>query len=258
MIRLQGVCSLQEASRLVFLALLMLLSPAALAQSGLPIISITDGAEGGSEYSLTLQVLLLMSVLTLIPSLLIMMTSFVRIIIVLSLLRQAIGTAQTPPNQVLVGIALFLTIFVMSPVFMQVYDESIVPYINEDLSATDAYTLAVEPMRAFMIAQTREEDINAFMDIASVEQDMSYEEVPLSVLIPAFMTSELKTAFTIGFMIYIPFVIIDLVVASVLMSMGMMMLSPMMISMPFKLMLFVLADGWLLVMQSLTASFMVT
>jgi flagellar biosynthetic protein FliP len=256
--RFQELCVSRGAWQLVLLTLLVLLSPASLAQSGLPIVSISDSIDGGSEYSLTLQVLLLMSVLTLIPSLLIMMTSFVRIIIVLSLLRQAIGTAQTPPNQVLVGIALFLTIFVMSPVFMQVYDESIVPYINEEVSATDAYETAIEPIRMFMIAQTREEDMNAFMDMASVDMDMTYEEVPLSVLIPAFMTSELKTAFTIGFMIYIPFVIIDLVVASVLMSMGMMMLSPMMISMPFKLMLFVLADGWLLVMQSLTASFMGT
>lgn len=242
----------------MLLGLLVLISPTLMAQGGLPIVNISDNVDGGSEYSLTLQVLLLMSVLTLIPSLLIMMTSFVRIIIVLSLLRQAIGTAQTPPNQVLVGIALFLSIFIMSPVFMQIYDESVVPYLNEEVSATAAYDTAIEPMRVFMIAQTREEDMNAFMDIASVDMSVSYEDVPLSVLIPAFMTSELKTAFTIGFMIYVPFVIIDLVVASVLMSMGMMMLSPMMISMPFKLMLFVLADGWLLVMQSLTASFMVT
>lgn len=242
----------------MLLGLLVLISPTLMAQGGLPIVNISDNVDGGSEYSLTLQVLLLMSVLTLIPSLLIMMTSFVRIIIVLSLLRQAIGTAQTPPNQVLVGIALFLSIFIMSPVFMQIYDESVVPYLNEEVSATAAYDTAIEPMRVFMIAQTREEDMNAFMDIASVDMSVSYEDVPLSVLIPAFMTSELKTAFTIGFMIYVPFVIIDLVVASILMSMGMMMLSPMMISMPFKLMLFVLADGWLLVMQSLTASFMVT
>jgi flagellar biosynthetic protein FliP len=228
----------------------------AMAQSGLPVFSVSDGADGNAEYSLTLQVLLLMSVLTLIPSLLIMMTSFVRVIIVLSLLRQAIGTAQTPPNQVLVGIALFLTLFIMAPVFQQVYDDAIIPYINSEASANDAFDAAIVPMREFMILQTREEDMSAFMDIASVELTTPYEEVPLSVLIPAFMTSELKTAFTIGFMIYIPFVIIDLVVASVLMSMGMMMLSPMMISMPFKLMLFVLSDGWLLVMQSLTASFM--
>lgn len=228
----------------------------ALAQTGLPVISMTEDASGGAEYSLTLQILLLMTVLTLVPSLLIMMTSFVRVIIVLSLLRQAIGTAQTPPNQVLVGIALFLTIFIMSPVFQQVYDEAIVPYMNQEVSATDALSAAESPVRTFMIAQTREEDIGVFMDIAGIDAGTVYEEVPLSVLIPSFMTSELKTAFTIGFMVYIPFAIIDLVVASVLMSMGMMMLSPMMISMPFKLMLFVLSDGWLLVMQSLTASFL--
>lgn len=228
----------------------------AFAQSGLPVISMTEDANGGAEYSLTLQILLLMTVLTLVPSLLIMMTSFVRVIIVLSLLRQAIGTAQTPPNQVLVGIALFLTIFIMSPVFQEVYDEAIVPYMNQEVSAAEAFSAAESPVRTFMIAQTREEDIGVFMDIADIDAGTIYEEVPLSVLIPSFMTSELKTAFTIGFMIYIPFVIIDLVVASVLMSMGMMMLSPMMISMPFKLMLFVLSDGWLLVMQSLTASFL--
>ena len=252
-----------SAGRMLKFLLLILLSVGVLlpasqvwAQSGLPVFNVTDTADGDAEYSLTLQVLLLMSVLTLIPSLLIMMTSFVRIIIVLSLLRQAIGTAQTPPNQVLVGIALFLTLFIMAPVFQQVYDDAIIPYIDTDISANDAFDAAIIPMREFMILQTREEDMSAFMDIAAVDMATPYEEVPLSVLIPAFMTSELKTAFTIGFMIYIPFVIIDLVVASVLMSMGMMMLSPMMISMPFKLMLFVLSDGWLLVMQSLTASFM--
>jgi len=231
-------------------------APEVFAQSGLPVFNVTDTGDGDAEYSLTLQVLLLMSVLTLIPSLLIMMTSFVRIIIVLSLLRQAIGTAQTPPNQVLVGIALFLTLFIMAPVFQQVYDEAIIPYINTEVSANDAFDAAIIPLREFMLLQTRDEDLSAFMDIASVDTATPFEEVPLSVLIPAFMTSELKTAFTIGFMIYIPFVIIDLVVASVLMSMGMMMLSPMMISMPFKLMLFVLSDGWLLVMQSLSSSFM--
>ncbi len=235
---------------------LLLLSTNALAQTGLPVVSMTDNPDGGTEYSLTLQVLLLMSALSLLPSLLIMMTSFVRVIIVLSLLRQAIGTAQTPPNQVLVGIALFLTLFIMAPVFQEVYDNAILPYINEEVSANAALGAAESPVRAFMMAQTREEDLNVFMDIAQLDAGQSYDDVPLTVLIPAFMTSELKTAFTIGFMIYIPFVIIDLVVASVLMSMGMMMLSPMMISMPFKLMLFVLADGWILVMQSLTASFM--
>jgi flagellar biosynthesis protein FliP len=258
MINLKQYFSLRRVIWLLAICTALFTGTQAMAQSGLPVFNISDGTDGNSEYSLTLQVLLLMSVLTLIPSLLIMMTSFVRVIIVLSLLRQAIGTAQTPPNQVLVGIALFLTIFIMSPVFLQVYDESVIPYINEEVTANQAFDSAVAPLRSFMIMQTREEDMSAFMDIADVDMSTEYEDVPLSVLIPAFMTSELKTAFTIGFMIYIPFVIIDLVVASVLMSMGMMMLSPMMISMPFKLMLFVLADGWLLVMQSLTASFMGT
>lgn len=257
-----GLSNGSASMRLKYLCLLMaagaalLMGSEAVAQSGLPILSVSDTADGESEYSLTLQVLLLMSVLTLLPSLLIMTTSFVRIIIVLSLLRQALGTAQTPPNQVLVGIALFLTLFIMAPVFQQVYDDAVIPYINSDVTANDAFDAAIVPMREFMILQTREEDMSAFMDIAAVDMTTPYEEVPLSVLLPAFMTSELKTAFTIGFMIYIPFVIIDLVVASVLMSMGMMMLSPMMISMPFKLMLFVLSDGWLLVMQSLSSSFM--
>jgi flagellar biosynthetic protein FliP len=199
------------------------------AQTGLPLVNITEDPSGATEYSLTLQVLILMTVLTLLPSLLIMMTSFVRVIIVMSLLRQAIGTAQTPPNTVLVGIALFLTFFIMSPILETVYNDSIVPYIEEEVSAEQA--------------------------IEGYEYDGVADTIPLSILIPSFMTSELKTAFTIGFLIYIPFVIIDLVVASVLMSMGMMMLSPMMISMPFKLMLFVLADGWILIMQSLTSSF---
>jgi len=233
-------------------ALSFLASP--LLAQGLPAVSVTTDASGASEYSLTLQILVLMTVLTLLPSLLIMMTSFVRIIIVMSLLRQALGTGQTPPNTVLVGISLFLTLFVMSPVFESVYNDAMVPYLNEELSAESAIDIASAPVREFMITQTRETDLSAFASIAEIEE-LDEESVPINVLIPAFMTSELKTAFTIGFLIYIPFVIIDLVVASILMSMGMMMLSPMMISMPFKLMFFVLADGWTLVMQSLTASF---
>lgn len=239
--------------KLLLLLILAASAPPLLAQ-GLPAVSVTTDASGASEYSLTLQILVLMTVLTLLPSLLIMMTSFVRIIIVMSLLRQALGTGQTPPNTVLVGISLFLTLFVMSPVFESVYNDAMVPYLNEELSAESAIEIASAPVREFMIAQTRETDLSAFASIAEIEE-LDEESVPINVLIPAFMTSELKTAFTIGFLIYIPFVIIDLVVASILMSMGMMMLSPMMISMPFKLMFFVLADGWTLIMQSLTASF---
>lgn len=249
-------CNYSVAAGTVIAALLVAFLPIpAFAQDALPIVSVSETASGGTEYSLTLQILLLMTVLTLLPSFLIMMTSFVRIIIVLSLLRQAIGTAQTPPNQVLVGIALFLSIFIMSPVLQSIYDDALTPYMNDQIEATEAVELAADPLREFMLAQTREEDVGVFLDISDTQLDGDYSTVPMSILIPAFMTSELKTAFTIGFLLYIPFVIIDLVVASVLMSMGMMMLSPMMISMPFKLMLFVLADGWLLVMQSITASF---
>ena len=233
--------------------LLFLASGSVGAQVGLPAISVSQTPDG-TEYSLTLQILILMTVLTLLPSLLIMMTSFVRIIIVMSLLRQAIGTAQTPPNTVLVGISLFLTFFIMSPILNEIYDDSITPYLNAEISVERAVEVAQIPLRAFMLSQTREDDIAVFSDIAGQEYNEG-DEVPLSILLPSFMTSELKAAFTIGFLIYIPFVIIDLVVASVLMSMGMMMLSPMMISMPFKLMLFVLADGWILIMQSLAGSF---
>lgn len=235
--------------------LAIVFSGSAVAQTGLPLVNVSSDPNGATEYSLTLQVLILMTVLTLLPSILIMMTSFVRIIIVMSLLRQAIGTAQTPPNTVLVGIALFLTFFIMAPVFETLYEDAFVPYVAEEISAEAALDAATIPIRSFMLTQTREADLMVFSDIADFDYTDDESEIPLSILIPSFMTSELKTAFTIGFLIYIPFVIIDLVVASVLMSMGMMMLSPMMISMPFKLMLFVLADGWILIMQSLTASF---
>lgn len=242
--------------KILFLFLVSLFpfaSEVAWAQVGLPAVNVSQTPDG-EEYSLTLQILILMTVLTLLPSLLIMMTSFVRIIIVMSLLRQAIGTAQTPPNTVLVGISLFLTFFIMSPILSEIYEDSITPYLDSEISAEQAIDIGQAPLRAFMLAQTREDDIAVFSDIAGQEYSDG-EELPLSVLLPSFMTSELKTAFTIGFLIYIPFVIIDLVVASVLMSMGMMMLSPMMISMPFKLMLFVLADGWILIMQSIAGSF---
>ena len=235
----------------------MILSVPADAQTGLPIINMIDDGSGETKYSLTLQLLALMTLLTLLPSLLLMMTSFVRIIIVMSLLRQALGTAQTPPNQVFVGISLFLTIFIMSPVLTSVYDQAITPYFEEQVSFDTALLKAEEPFRNFMLNQTREADIAMFAEIANNKDITSPADVPLSTLVPAFITSELKSAFSIGFLIYIPFIVIDLVVASVLMSMGMMMLSPMMISMPFKLMLFVLVDGWTLIMGSLTGSFVI-
>ena len=246
-----------KVTKVFFLALLIFIPQLAWAQSGLPIINMIDDRSGSTQYSLTLQLLALMTVLTLLPSLLLMMTSFVRIIIVMSLLRQALGTAQTPPNQVLLGLALFLTIFIMMPVFSAVYDDAITPYFNEDIGFEEAVTVAREPFRTFMLNQTRESDIALFVEIAGNTEVVEPADVPFSTLVPAFITSELKSAFSIGFLIYIPFVVIDLVVASVLMSMGMMMLSPMMISMPFKLMLFVLVDGWTLIMGSLTSSFAV-
>ncbi len=226
----------------------------AAAQQGIPMVNV-KATSGGTQYSLTLQLLALMTALTLLPSLLLMMTSFVRIIVVLSLLRQALGTGQTPPNTVLVGLALFLSLFIMSPVLTSVYQDAAVPYMDNKISAQQALAAAEKPIRGFMLAQTREEDLATFLEIARKREVSAPSEVPFTTLVPAFIISELKSAFIIGFLIYIPFVVIDLIVSSVLMSMGMMMLSPMMISMPFKLMLFVLVDGWGLIMGSLAASF---
>ena len=236
------------------LALVWLVVPEMSWAQGLPMVNVSNG-KGGQQYSLTLQLLALMTTLTLLPSLLLMMTSFVRIIIVLSLLRQALGTAQTPPNTVLVGLALFLTLFIMSPVFDDIYRNAVAPYMNGSLGFDKAVAQAEGPIRAFMLNQTREDDIAMFMQIAQKKDVVSADDVPFTTLMPAFLTSELKSAFTIGFMIYIPFVVIDMIVSSVLMSMGMMMLSPMIISRPFKLMLFVLVDGWTLLMGSLASSF---
>ncbi|MEM7562928.1 MAG: flagellar type III secretion system pore protein FliP [Pseudomonadota bacterium] len=237
--------------------LLLVFAPELWAQSaGIPAISVDGGNSDGQTYSVTLEILALMTVLTLLPALLLMMTSFTRIIIVLSILRQALGTAQTPSNQIILGLALFLTLFIMSPVFDQVNQVALQPYLSGSVTAVDAMSLATEPFKTFMLAQTRETDIRMFADIAGVTEIESPEKTPLTLLMPAFVTSELKTAFQIGFLIFIPFVIIDLVVASVLMSMGMMMLSPMIISLPFKLMLFVLVDGWSLIMGTLASSFL--
>jgi flagellar biosynthetic protein FliP len=240
--------------RYLLLALLILSPALALAQ-GLPVLNVAGDPSKGANYSLTLELVALMTALTLLPSLLLSMTPFVRIIIVLSLLRQALGTGQTPPNQVLVGLALFLTFFIMSPVLTSVYDQALLPYMNKTLPGDKAIAAAQAPIRAFMLKQTRQDEIAAFVQISGKGPIADPAEVPFSTLVPAFITSELKSAFTIGFLIYIPFVIIDLIVASVLMSMGMVMLSPMMISMPLKLMLFVLVDGWTLTMSSLASSF---
>lgn len=240
----------------VLLAFLLLLSPLlAMAEPGIPALTLTTGEDGGQSYSLTLQILALMTVLTLLPAGLMMMTSFTRIIIVLAILRQAMGVQSTPSNQILIGLALFLTIFIMHPVFGSAYENGVKPYMDGDMQASEAVQAVSGPFRDFMIAQTRESDIELFAEIGGYAALESAEDVPFSLLLPAFVTSELKTAFQIGFLIFVPFLIIDLVVASVLMAMGMMMLSPMIISLPFKLMLFVLIDGWALLMGTLASSF---
>jgi flagellar biosynthetic protein FliP len=224
---------------------------------GLPAVTV-DGAEGGEQtYSLTIQVLLLMTLLTVLPAVLLSMTSFTRIIIVLAILRQALGTAQSPPNQVLLGLALFLTLFIMAPVADAAWQSGISPYLSGSIPIADAIPAILAPIREFMLSQTRESDLATFARIAGGVQFTSPEDVPLRMLMPAFVTSELKTAFQIGFLVFIPFLIIDLVVSSVLMSMGMMMLSPMLISLPFKIMLFVLVDGWALLIETLAVSFVV-
>lgn len=236
--------------------LLLLLSPAVLADNSmLSAVTVTTNDDGTQQYSVTLQVLALMTMLSFIPALVIMMTSFTRIIVVLAILRQAIGLQQTPSNQVLIGITLFLTFFIMAPVFKTVNEQAIQPYMAESITPVEAFEAAIVPVKAFMLHQTRVRDLDTFAQIAGIEVLEQPQDYPLTVVIPAFITSELKTAFQIGFMLFIPFLIIDLVVASVLMAMGMMMLSPMIISLPFKLMMFVLVDGWILVMGTLATSY---
>ena len=244
--------------KFILIILFLLIIPDAFADPGLPALTIETTNNGGKAYSLSLQVLVLMTVITLLPGLLLTMTSFTRIIIVLAILRQALGTAQTPSNQILLGLALFITFFVMTPVLTDVYSNSLQPYITEDIDAQTAIHNAVDPIKQFMIAQTRENDISLFVELSGKKELEKPEDVSMSVLLPAFVTSELKTAFQIGFILFIPFLIIDLVVASVLMSMGMMMLSPLIISLPFKLMLFVLVDGWSLVLGMLASSFYIS
>jgi len=225
------------------------------ADAGIPAFSLKTEPNGEQTYVLTLQIVALMTMLTLLPAGLMMLTAFTRIVIVLSILRQAIGLMQAPSNQVLIGLALFLTFFIMAPVFEKIYDDSVLPYMEEKIEMKEAFSKAQAPVREFMMAQTRETDIETFAKISNNTNIQSPADLPFSLLIPSFITSELKTAFQIGFLIYIPFLVIDLVVASVLMAMGMMMLSPMMISLPFKIMLFVLVDGWSLIMGTLASSF---
>lgn len=216
-------------------------------------IGITAG--NGSDLASVLQILLVLTVIALAPSILIMLTSFTRIIIVMHFTRTALGTQTSPPNQVLIGLSLFLTFFIMAPVFTQVYNDAILPLSREEISAEEAYDVGIEPIRDFMFEQTNTKDIRMFLDIAQIDEVETMEDIPIYVLIPSFIVSELRTAFIIGFLIYIPFIIIDMVVASALMSMGMMMLPPTTISLPFKILLFVMADGWNLIIGNLVKTF---
>jgi len=240
--------------RAALLALIVFM-PMIASAAGIPAVTVTTAPNGGQQYSLTLQILILMTAVTLLPGIVLMMTAFTRIVIVLAILRQALGAGQAPPNQVLIGLSLFLTLFVMGPVVDKINTDAVQPYMAEQIDATTALQRGAEPLKHFMLDQTRESDIATFVRISGGKGFDKPEDVPLRILVPAFATSELKSAFQIGFLIFIPFVIIDLVVASALMSMGMMMLSPVLISLPFKLMLFVLVDGWSLVMGTLAASF---
>lgn len=242
--------------RAVLLFILLLVSSGAGAQT-IPLVTSTPMPNGNTEYALGIQILMVMTVLTLLPAMLITMTAFTRILIVLAILRQALGTQQTPSNQIILGLSLFLTLFIMSPVIDVVWVQALTPYLDGELGFEAALLAAQEPIREFMFSHTRDKDLALFSELGGYPVFVSREEVPLFVLLPSFLVSELKTAFQIGFLLFVPFLIIDLVVASVLMSMGMMMLSPIIISLPFKLMLFVLIDGWSLISATLVASFSV-
>ena len=239
----------------LLLAAGLLAGGAAFAQQGGNLPLLTAQGPGGTSYSVPIQTLLFFTALSFLPAVLLLMTAFTRIVIVLSLLRQAMGTQAAPPNQVIVGLSLFLTFFVMSTTFDKIYETAYAPYAAGTLAAEQAIDEGVKPLREFMLKQTRQSDVQLFARLAKLPAEVKGEDVPLKVLVPAFVTSELKSAFQIGFMIFIPFLVIDMIVASVLMSLGMMMLSPVLVALPFKLMLFVLADGWNLLLGSLAASF---
>jgi len=225
-------------------------------QQPVPKISLSvDSSKNPKDVAVTLEILLLMTVLTLAPAILILMTSFTRVIVIFHFMRQAVGLQQMPPNQVLIGLALFLTLFIMNPVFDQTYKQAIQPYLAEELPFNDAAKTAIQPLRTFMLKQTREKDLSLLVSIAKLNKPQNASEIPTHVLVPAFVISELRIAFQIGFLIYVPFLVIDVVVASVLMSMGMLMLPPIMISLPFKILLFVLVDGWYLIVGSIIRSF---
>jgi flagellar biosynthetic protein FliP len=238
---------------------LFFLLPSAAFSGTIPLPSLQIGlgqADNPGQVSVLLQVVALLTILSLAPAILILMTSFTRLAVVFSFLKHAMGTQQVPPGQIIVGLALFLTLFIMMPVWQEINNNALQPYLNEEISRTEALEAAMHPIRNFMFKQTREKDLALFVKTAQLDKPNAPRDVPTSVLVPAFVISELKTAFIIGFVIYVPFLIIDMVVASVLLSMGMMMLPPIMISLPFKLMLFVLVDGWYLIVGSLVKSFM--
>ncbi|MBT3966194.1 MAG: flagellar type III secretion system pore protein FliP [Gammaproteobacteria bacterium] len=240
--------------RRLLLLFVVLVAPVSAWAAGIPALTLS---EDGGTYTLSLQILIMMTLLTLLPAAFMTMTSFLRIVIVLSLLRQAMGTMQSPNNQIIIGLAMFMTFFIMAPTFNQAYQDALEPLMAEEIGMEGALQKAAVPFRAFMMRQVREDDLAFFGEMAGVESYEDEASVPFSVLLPSYVTSELKTAFQIGFLIFIPFLIIDIVVASLLMSMGMMMLSPMIISLPFKIMLFVLVDGWTLVLGTLASSFLV-
>ena len=246
----------KTARIIIYLGAACLLMAGTAAAQTLPKVSVEVGeVSDPTDLSTTLQIVLLLTVLALAPSLLIMLTSFIRIAVVLSFLRHAMGANQMPPNQLLIGLALILTFFIMAPIANKSYDEGVKPYMEEQMSGEEAYEKAVDPFRKFMLAQTREQDLALFVNIAGLEAPENADDVPLHVLVPGFVISELRTAFQIAFVVFIPFLVIDMVVASVLMSMGMMMLPPIIVSLPFKILLFVLVDGWYLLVKSLVESF---
>lgn len=253
---------MNKFSKILFLFILILLvlslSGEGYSQQAIPKVSLSvDNAKNPRDVAVTLEILLLMTVLSLAPAILILTTSFTRIIVVFHFLRQAVGLQQMPPNQVLIGLSLFLTLFIMNPVFDQVYKNAVKPYLNEEISFDDAAKKTIEPLRTFMLKQTREKDLSLLVSIAKINKPQNASGIPTHVLIPAFVISELRIAFQIGFLIYMPFLVIDVIVASVLMSMGMLMLPPVMISLPFKILLFVLIDGWYLIVGSVIRSFTV-
>ena len=235
--------------------LLLLAGTVVEAQPTLDLLTVSEGGEQSATWSVSLQVLVFMTVLSILPALLMTMTAFTRIVIVLAILRQGLGTQQTPSNSILIGIALILTGFVMAPVAMEVEQDAVRPYLEQTITASEAFEAGAQPIRNFMLGQTREADLALFADLAGRDSIETDGQVPFTLMLPAYVTSELKAAFTIGFVLLIPFLIIDLVVASVLMSVGMVMLSPLIISLPFKIMLFVLVDGWSLVMTVVAGSF---